>query len=164
MAVGSDCPEMEELVDALIFCNRVLGFVNAPALMQRAIRGVLEASVDLDWYQRRRDLVYTRLAAMGYSLVKPQGAFYAFPQSPVPDDIAFVQELLQWNVLVTPGSGFGRPGHFRVSYCVEEWVLDGAMEGFRAAARAPRPERVRPSLKVAPPMRMQKIRGACRPL
>ena len=136
IAVGPGCPEAEELVDALIFCNRTLGFVNAPALMQRAIRAVLDASVDVDWYQRQRDTLCDRLAAIGYTLVKPQGAFFAFPRSPIADDVAFVQELLKWNVLVTPGSGFGRPGHFRVSYSVEERVLEGAMEGFSAAARA----------------------------
>ena len=135
VAVGPECPYVEEVVDALIFCNRVLGFVNAPALMQQAIKVVLEATVDVGWYQRRRDLVYANLSALGYQLVKPQGAFYAFPRSPKPDDVAFVQELLQWNVLVTPGSGFGCPGYFRISYSVEEQVLQGAMEGFSAAAK-----------------------------
>jgi aspartate aminotransferase len=136
IAVGPDCPDKGELVDALVFCNRVLGFVNAPALMQWVIRGILDASVDIGWYQRKRDYVYDQLTSMGYELVKPQGAFFAFPSSPIPDDVAFVRELLQWNVLVTPGTGFGRPGFVRISYCVEDRVLEGAMEGFREAARA----------------------------
>ena len=135
-AVGPDCPDKGELVDALVFCNRVLGFVNAPALMQWLIKGLLGASVDIGWYESKRDYVYEELTGMGYDLVKPQGAFFAFPRSPIVDDVAFVQELLRWNVLVTPGTGFGRPGHFRVSYCVEDRVLEGAMEGFREAARA----------------------------
>ena len=131
-----DCPDKGELVDALVFCNRVLGFVNAPALMQWLVRGLLDASVDVAWYQRKRDYVYDQLTSMGYALVKPQGAFYAFPSSPIPEDVEFVQELLQWKVLVTPGTGFGRPGFVRISYCVEDRVLEGAMEGFRQAARA----------------------------
>ena len=92
--------------------------------------------MDIGWYESKRDYVYEELTGMGYDLVKPQGAFFAFPRSPIADDVAFVQELLRWNVLVTPGTGFGRPGHFRVSYCVEDRVLEGAMEGFREVAKA----------------------------
>jgi aspartate aminotransferase len=136
IAMGPGCEEKKELMDALVFCHRVLGFVNAPALMQRAVRGVLDARVDVGPYQGKRDHLCSRLTAMGYSLVKPQGAFYAFPRSPIPDDVAFVQELLTWKVLVTPGTGFGTPGHFRIAYSVEDRVLEGAMEGFSRAARA----------------------------
>jgi len=66
--------------------------------------------------------------------VKPQGAFYLFPRSPLEDDAAFVDALQEWNVLTVPGKGFGTPGHFRISYCVEDWVLEGALKGFAAAA------------------------------
>jgi aspartate aminotransferase len=71
--------------------------------------------------------------------VKPEGAFYAFPKSPIPDDVAFVNELLKWKVLVTPGTGFGSPGYFRISFCLEDWVLEGAMEGFQEAIKAHKP-------------------------
>ncbi|MCY4625653.1 MAG: pyridoxal phosphate-dependent aminotransferase [Chloroflexi bacterium] len=136
VAVNPGCPDAGPLVDALTYCNRVLGFVNAPALMQWLVRDALTASVDISWYQRKRDFLYNELTGMGYSMVKPQGAFYAFPASPNPDDVAFVQELLQWNVLVTPGTGFGSPGHFRISFCLEDRVLEGAMHGFREAIAA----------------------------
>jgi aspartate aminotransferase len=66
--------------------------------------------------------------------VKPQGAFYLFPKSPLEDDVAFVSTLLEWNVLAVPGRGFGTPGYFRISYCMEDRVLEGAMEGFARAA------------------------------
>ena len=72
---------------------------------------------------------------MGYEIVKPQGAFFAFPKSPIPNDVDFIQELLAENILVTPGTGFGTPGYFRVSYSVDEKVLEGAMEGFSRIAR-----------------------------
>ena len=72
---------------------------------------------------------------MGYSVFKPQGAFYLFPQAPGGDDVAFVDELQEHNVLVVPGRGFGAPGYFRISYCVEDRVLEGAMDGFARAAR-----------------------------
>lgn len=134
IAVHPDYPGKGELVDGLIFCTRTLGFVNAPALMQHLIRGLQDASVDVAEYQRKRDFLYGGLTELGYSVVKPQGAFYLFPKSPLADDAAFVDALQEWQVLVVPGRGFGAPGHFRISYCVEDWVLAGALEGFARAA------------------------------
>ena len=72
---------------------------------------------------------------MGYSMVKPQGAFYMFPESPLEDDVAFVRELQQWKVLTVPGRGFGAPGYFRLSYCVDDRTLEGSLSGFKKAAR-----------------------------
>ncbi len=134
IAVHPAYPNKEELVDGMIFCTRTLGFVNAPALMQRLICSLQGVSVDVAEYQRKRDLLYSQLTAMGYSVVKPQGAFYLFPRSPLPDDAAFAEALQEWNVLVVPGRGFGTPGHFRISYCVEDRALEGALEGFAQAA------------------------------
>ena len=71
---------------------------------------------------------------MGYSLVKPQGAFYMFPKSPLEDEIAFIDELRKWHVLVVPGRGFGTPGYFRISYCVSDRTLKGSLAGFKKAA------------------------------
>ena len=70
---------------------------------------------------------------MGYSVVKPQGAFYMFPRAPIEDDTEFVAQLQQWNVLTVPGTGFGSPGYFRISYCVDDSVIDGAVDGFKKA-------------------------------
>ena len=134
VAVHPDYTGKAELMDGLVFCNRVLGFVNAPALMQHVVRAVQDASVDVDEYQRKRGFLYDRLTGMGYSVVKPQGAFYLFPRSPLEDDEAFVAALQECNVLVVPGKGFGTPGHFRISYCLEDKVLEGAMDGFARAA------------------------------
>ncbi len=134
IAVHPAYPQREELVDGLIFCTRTLGFVNAPALMQHVVRSLQGISVDVAGYQRKRDYLCSQLTEMGYSVVKPQGAFYLFPRSPLADDAAFVDALQEWNVLTVPGKGFGTPGHFRISYCVEDWVLEGAMKGFAAAA------------------------------
>jgi aspartate aminotransferase len=134
IAVSPHYPDRSELVDGMIFCNRTLGFVNAPALMQHVVRELQGVSVDVADYQRKRDYLYSQLTEMGYSLIKPQGAFYLFPKSPLEDDGAFVDVLQEWNVLVVPGKGFGTPGHFRISYCLEDRVLEGAMEGFARAA------------------------------
>lgn len=131
-------PEYEgkaELMDGLVFCNRILGFVNAPALMQHIVRALQSVSVDVGEYEAKRDFLYDNLTRMGYSLVKPQGAFYMFPASPNPDDVAFTAELQERNVLVVPGSGFGLPGYFRISYCVDDRTLRGSLNGFEAAMR-----------------------------
>ena len=135
VAVNPAYADGQELVDGLTFCNRSLGFVNAPALMQHVVRALQGVSVDVADYQRKRDYVYARLSDMGYSVNKPQGAFYLFPKSPVDDDVAFVEVLQEWNVLVVPGRGFGTPGYFRISYCLEDRVLEGAMDGLAQAAR-----------------------------
>ena len=133
VAVHPDYDGREELVDGLIFCNRTLGFVNAPALMQRIVKGLQSVTVDVGGYEAKRDLLYGALTGMGYSVVKPQGAFYMFPRSPIDDEVEFVAELQKRNVLVVPGRGFGMPGYFRISYCVDDRTLQGALPGFQAA-------------------------------
>ncbi len=131
-------PRMEnwkQVVDGLTFCNRILGFVNAPALMQHIISKLQGVQVDVSEYQRKRDNLCRGLAEAGYSFIKPEGAFYLFPKSPIPDDVLFVNTLLQENILAVPGTGFGTPGYFRLAYCVEDRVIQGSMEGFRRAIR-----------------------------
>ena len=131
IAVDPDCSQQEELVNGLIFCNRTLGYVNAPALMQHIVRHLQQVTISVDEYQRKRDFLYDHLVEMGYSVRKPQGAFYMFPKSPVKDDVAFVRELQQWKVLTIPGRGFGSPGYFRISYCVDDKTLEGSLTGFK---------------------------------
>ena len=133
IAINPNHEGKEELAAGLSFCNRTLGFVNAPALMQHMVRNLQGVSIDPEYYQRKRDYMYTALMEMGYETVKPQGAFYLFPKAPIDDDVAFTRDLLQYNVLVVPGRGFGTPGHFRISYCVEDWVLEGAVKGMAQA-------------------------------
>ncbi len=133
IAINPNHEEKEELAGGFSFCNRTLGFVNAPALMQHVVRNLQGVSVDPGYYQRKRDFMHTALSEMGYDTVKPQGAFYLYPKAPIEDDVAFTRDLLQWNVLVVPGRGFGTPGYFRISYCVEDWVLEGAVEGLAKA-------------------------------
>ena len=133
IAVHPDYDDKGELMDGLIFCNRTLGFVNAPALMQRIVARLQSETVDVGEYQAKRDFLYGQLRNMRYDVVKPQGAFYMFPRSPIDDDARFVDELMEYGVLVVPGGGFGVPGHFRISYCVEDKTLAGALPGFKAA-------------------------------
>ncbi len=137
IAVGPDCEEATALASAMTFTNRILGFVNAPAIMQRVSARLQGVTVDPMVYQRKRDIVVPALKEIGYELVDPEGAFYIFPKTPIDDDVAFTRRLQKENILVVPGSGFGRPGHFRLSYCVEDAVLEGALSGFARAFEEP---------------------------
>ena len=131
IAINPGDPGKTELADALNFSLRTLGFVNAPALMQRAVASIQSATVDIDIYRKKRDLLYNALTKIGYECVQPDGAFYVFPKSPIPDDTEFVAQLQKELVLVVPGVGFGTPGFFRASYCVDDWVIEGSIDGFR---------------------------------
>jgi aspartate aminotransferase len=126
----------KEMISAgMVLCNRILGYVNAPAFMQRAIAYLMDESVDVSVYQKKRDVLCEGLASLGYDFVKPEGAFYLFPSTPTEDDVAFVNELQEENILTVPGSGFGGPGHFRIAYCVSDDVIERAMPGFEKVMR-----------------------------
>jgi len=118
------------IIAGMVLSNRVLGYVNAPALIQRAIPFLLEETVDISIYQNRRDMLCSALDSFGYDFTKPGGAFYLFPRSPSEDDVAFVAALQEENILTVPGTGFGGPGHFRIAYCVSEDVIQKALPGF----------------------------------
>ncbi len=133
IAVHPEYDQREEMIDGFIYCNRTLGYVNAPALMQNIVRYLQNVTVSIAEYQRKRDFLYKNLTEMGYSLIKPRGAFYMFPKTPLEDDVAFVRELQQWLVLAVPGQGFGAPGHIRISYCVDDKTLEGSLEGLGKA-------------------------------
>lgn len=129
------CRDAKNLIAGLIFCNRVLGFVNAPALIQRAIKNVQSVTVDVAQYQKKRDYLYGELRRIGYQVVKPQGAFYLFPKSPLKDEVEFIRILTSKKVLAVPGRGFGLQGYFRLSYCFQDRVIEGAIPGLEAAFR-----------------------------
>jgi len=118
------------IMDGLILCNRILGYVNAPALMQRLIPFLLEDSVDVEIYRHKRDILCRGLKEAGYRFHMPDGTFYLFPETPIPDDVEFVKSLQEENILTVPGAGFGGPGHFRIAYCVEDETIEKALPGF----------------------------------
>jgi len=133
IAVHPDYEESNQLIDGMVFCNRILGFVNAPALMQHIVASIQGVTVDVAQYQIKRDFLYSALKDMGYDVVRPDGAFYMFPKSPIPDDVEFVEKLKEFRVLAVPGRGFGVAGHFRLSYCLEDWAIEGSLSGLRSA-------------------------------
>lgn len=132
VAIHPKCEDAENLMGGLIFSNRVLGFVNAPALIQRVVKNVQGVTVDVEQYKKKRDFLYGELTRIGYDVVKPQGAFYFFPKSPIDDEVEFAKKLAEKKVLVVPGRGFGSPGYFRISYCLPDSVLEGAIAGFES--------------------------------
>ena len=126
---------LDEILAALNVATRILGFVNAPSLFQKVIARTLDASVDQEIYRRNRDVLYEHLTGLGFSCVKPDGAFYLFPRCPIPDEAAFIQMAKELHLLLVPGSSFHGPGHFRMSYCVSPEMIQRSLPAFTELAR-----------------------------
>lgn len=127
LAAGPALSGLELFMAGAVFCNRVLGFVNAPAMAQRLVAELQNESVAIAPYQEKRDILYNHLTKLGFKMVKPGGAFYLFPESPLADDVAFVNQAQKHNLLLVPGSGFGAPGYFRIAYCIEQDVIERSL-------------------------------------
>ena len=134
-AVNPRIPDADQIAAGMVFANRTLGFVNAPALMQRLVAGLQGMAVGVESYRERRDILYDHLVSLGFEVVKPAGAFYLFPKSPIPDDVAFAQMAARHGLLIVPGSGFGRPGYFRLAYCLPKETILRSLPVFTALAR-----------------------------
>ena len=129
LAINPENQNKETLISALNFSNRTLGFVNAPAIAQRLVENSINSLSNLEIYKSKRDLMFNNLKSFGYEIVKPTGGFYLFPKSPI-DDIEFCNLLKKEKILVVPGSGFGAPNYFRISYSVKDEVIDKSLKGF----------------------------------
>lgn len=130
IALSPNIPDVDLLIDGMVFANRTLGYVNAPSIFQKVVAECLDEGPDTEEYQRRRDTLYNHITSLGFNCVKPQGAFYLFPQSPDPDDVAFVKKALEYNLLLVPGRGFAKPGYFRMAYCVDIKTIERALPAF----------------------------------
>ncbi len=126
-------PQRDQIFAAMAMLNRTLGYVNMPAFMQRVVARCADALCDIDFYHQNRDLLCNALLEYGYDLIVPDGALYAFPKTPIDDDVQFVNLLMKHKILAVPGRGFGRPGHMRVSYSVDRGTIERALPGFKAA-------------------------------
>ena len=133
IAVNPAIRDGEDVLGALIYATRVLGFVNAPALMQRIVAELTEERVDVGIYARRRDAFKGVLDGAGIRYAEPEGAFYLFCEVPGGDDRGFAEHLKAYRVLGVPGSGFGAPGWVRFAYCVDERVIVNAGAALREA-------------------------------
>lgn len=121
----------EDVVSAANIATRILGFVNAPSLFQQVIARCLDAKVDIESYNRNRELLYQSLRSFGYECIKPQGAFYLFVKTPVEDELEFCSQAKKKNILLVPGTSFGCPGYVRIAYCVAYETIEKALPGFK---------------------------------
>ncbi len=136
VALHPDCDHHDVMMTGLVFCTRVLGFINAPAFMQNVVRHIQDVTIPVSEYQHHRDFIYEYLKRFGYTVNKPQGAFYIFPKTPIEDDVAFVHELQrEHHVLTVPGVAFGIPGYFRLVYCVDDDLLKKSIPGLEKIAK-----------------------------
>lgn len=133
IAVPATVPERTLVLAAFTMLNRTLGFVNAPAFIQRVIARCADALCDVEFYRANRDLLCNALREYGYELTVPRGALYAFPRTPLADDPAFIEILLKHHVLAVPGRGFGQPGYMRISFCVDRRTIERSLPAFKAA-------------------------------
>ncbi|MBN2645300.1 MAG: pyridoxal phosphate-dependent aminotransferase [Desulfuromonadaceae bacterium] len=134
LAANPAMDEVKSFMEGTIFSNRVLGFVNAPALVQRLVTHLQHESVDIAAYEHKRNRLYNELTAMGFDMVKPQGGFYLFPKSPLADDVEFVGLAQKYNILLVPGRGFGAPGYFRIAYCIDLDIIERSLPAWKKLA------------------------------
>lgn len=124
-----------ETIAAATIANRICGCVNAPSLMQLAVAKCVDAQVDLGFYDRNRKTLYEGLTGLGFSCVKPEGAFYLWLKSPVEDEREFIEAAKKYNILMVPGSSFACPGYVRLAYCVSYETIVNSMPGFAQLAK-----------------------------
>ena len=136
VVVSPKAEDVSLLIDGIVLCTRILGYVNAPAVMQKVVAQMMGKSVDISFYGKKRDRICEILGNIGYDFIRPEGAFYLFPKAPGGDDLKAVEALQKENVLVVPGRGFGTPGYFRIAFCVADSVIEGAAKGFERAFKA----------------------------
>ncbi len=130
-------PKIEECgltISALSTANRICGFVNAPSLLQKAVVACLDIPVELEFYAKNRNRLYTELTRLGFDCVKPEGAFYLFLKSPEQDEKMFIERAKAYNILLVAGTNFGCSGYVRLAYCVQPKTIEGALKGFESLA------------------------------
>ena len=134
MLVPEDLTDAGDIYAAVAGAGRSLGYVNAPSLFQQVTSLCCDMTADIKVYEENARLLVTSLREMGYHVVEPGGAFYLFPRSLEPDDVAFSQRARELDLLIVPGSGFGAPGHVRIAYCVQTDMIRRSLPKFKALA------------------------------
>ncbi len=135
LVIPSEMPDYKNVFAAASIATRILGFVNAPSLMQRAVAKVIDEQTDIAYYNRNRELLYNSLTEYGFSCVKPEGAFYLFVKSPVEDEKEFINKAKEYNILMVPGSSFACPGYVRIAYCVAYETIERSLNSFKELAK-----------------------------
>lgn len=134
LAMTKDIDDYDNVIAAAGVANRIIGYVNAPSLMQRVVAKCIDADIDVKPYDENRKLLYNSLIEYGYECIKPEGAFYLFVKSLDEDDTAFVKAAKKYNILVVPGTSYGCPGYFRVAYCVSHDTIKNSLPAFKKLA------------------------------
>lgn len=134
LVLPDEMDDAKDVIAAANVANRILGYVNAPSLIQRAVARCLNEKTDVAYYDRNRQLLYSTLTEMGYTCIKPQGAFYLWVKSPTEDETEFCDEAKKHNILIVPGSSFAGPGYVRIAYCVAYETIQNALPGFQKVA------------------------------
>ena len=135
LVIPDEAADSEDVISAAGTATRILGYVNAPSLMQKAVAKCLDAQADVPYYDRNREDLYNGLKEMGFECIKPQGAFYLFMKSPVADEKVFCEAAKKQHILIVPGSSFACPGYVRIAYCVAHETIINSMPGFKALAK-----------------------------
>ena len=133
LVIPDEVEDFEEMIISAGTATRILGFVNAPSLMQLAIAECLDENVDIKIYENNRNKLTAILDKLGFSYVRPEGAFYLFMKTPE-DDKAFAEKAKKERLLLVPGSAFGCPGYVRIAYCVSTAVIDNSYSAFEKLA------------------------------
>ncbi len=133
LAIPPHLSEAAALRNACTFSNRILGYINAPAIWQWVVAEAPDATVDISQYETKRNLLCGALCEMGYDAPRPQGSYYVFPKTPIPDDVEFIGILQSEGVLAVPGQGFGRAGYMRLSLTIPLRDIERSLTGFERA-------------------------------
>ncbi len=134
VAVSPSIADCEQVCSALSVANRIMGFVNAPSLMQKAVARAIDATTDVAYYDRNRQLIYNKLVELGFTCSKPQGAFYLFIKSPDADEKKFVEAAKKYHILLVGGTTFSCPGYVRLAYCVSYEMIERSLPAFEKLA------------------------------
>lgn len=134
MAVSRRIDYYDILINAFVVANRCIGYINAPSLFQLVVADCLDVRADLEFYDRNRKLLYETLTELGFTCVKPEGAFYMLVKSPVEDERVFVEKAKNYHILLVPAASFGCPGYVRLAYCVSHDMILRALPAFRQLA------------------------------
>lgn len=132
LVIPDEVADSKEVLAAANVATRILGFVNAPSLLQRVVAKCIDAKCNVEAYNKNRELLYTSLVSYGYQCIKPEGAFYLFVKSPVEEEKVFCEAAKKHNILIVGGSSFGCPGYVRIAYCVGYDTIVKALPGFKA--------------------------------
>lgn len=136
VVVPNEASDAEDLIRGIEISNRTLGFVNAPSLMQKAVARCLDEKTDVAFYDKNRTMLYEGLTKLGFTCIKPEGAFYLWVKSPVGNEEDFVNEGKKYNILMVKGGAFGCPGYVRLAYCVSHETIERSLPAFEKLAEA----------------------------